>query len=70
MDEVLKYLGIEKKNSIVIGDSVNDMDMLKNAGIAVAVGNASDAVKSIADFVSTDCGDGGVAYAIQELLLK
>ncbi|MCR4719288.1 MAG: Cof-type HAD-IIB family hydrolase [Firmicutes bacterium] len=70
MDVALKYLGIEKKNSIVIGDSVNDMDMLKNAGIAVAVGNAVDAVKSIADFVSTDCGDGGVAYAIEELLLK
>ena len=67
---ILNYLGIKKENSIAIGDSVNDMDMLKNAGIAVAVGNAIDKVKEIADFVSTPCSDGGVGYAIEELLLK
>ena len=70
MDKVLGYLGIEKKNSIAMGDSLNDLDMLKNAGIAVVMGNAADEVKSIADFVSTECDDGGVAYAIEELLLK
>lgn len=67
---VLDYLGIKKDNSIAIGDSVNDIDMLKNAGIAVAVGNAIDDVKKIADFVSTPCADGGVAYAIEELIIK
>ena len=53
-----------------MGDSVNDIDMLKNAGTAVAVGNASDKIKEIADFVSTPSREGGVAYALQELLLK
>lgn len=67
---VLDYLGIEKENSIAMGDSINDMDMLKNVGTAVAVGNAIDKVKEIADFISVPCEDGGVAYAIEKLLLK
>ena len=67
---VLDYLGIKKENSIGIGDSVNDIGMLKNVGTAVAVGNAIDSVKEIADFISKSCADGGVAYAIEELLLK
>lgn len=70
MDIVLDYLGIKKENSIAIGDSVNDLDMLKNAGTAVAMGNAIDSVKEIADFISTSCSDGGVGYAIEKLILK
>ncbi|MCR4718458.1 MAG: Cof-type HAD-IIB family hydrolase [Firmicutes bacterium] len=70
MDIVLNHLGLKKENSIAIGDSVNDMDMLKNAGIAVAVGNAIDDVKKIADFVSTPCADGGVGYAIEQLVIN
>lgn len=70
MDIVLNHLGIKKENTIAMGDSVNDIDMLKNAGTAVAVGNASDKIKEIADFVSTPSREGGVAYALQELLLK
>ena len=67
---VLDYLGIDKAHSIGIGDSVNDIDMLKNVGIAVAMGNALPSVKEIADFVSADCTDGGVGYAIEQLILR
>ncbi|MBR4173182.1 MAG: HAD hydrolase family protein, partial [Clostridia bacterium] len=70
MLDTLEYIGIKKENSIAIGDSVNDMDMLKNAGIAVAMGNAIECVKEIADFVSTPCIDGGVGYALEKLILK
>ena len=70
MDMALDYLGIKKENSIAIGDSSNDIEMLKNAGIAIAMGNAEDAVKSMADFVSTDCDDGGVGYAIEMMLMR
>ena len=67
---VLDHLGIDKSHSIAIGDSVNDIDMLKSVGTAVAVGNAIDQVKEIADFISTSCRDGGVGYAIEKLILK
>ncbi|MBR4721272.1 MAG: HAD family phosphatase [Clostridia bacterium] len=70
IDTVLDYLGIDKRNSIAIGDSINDIEMLKSTGISVAVGNAIDEVKEIADFISTPCRDGGVGYAIEELILK
>ena len=70
MDIVLDFLKIDKKNSIAIGDSLNDTDMLGNAGVAVAMGNSSASVKAIADFVSTSCDEGGVAYAIENLVLK
>ena len=69
MDRVLQYLGIEKEHSIAIGDSANDIEMLQNAGIAVAMGNAEESVKNIADFVTTDCDLGGVGYAIERILI-
>lgn len=70
MDIVLNHIGIKKENSIAIGDSLNDINMLENAGTAVAIGNAIDKVKQIADFISTPCTEGGVGYAIEKLLLK
>ena len=70
MDVALDYLGIKKENSVAIGDSSNDIEMLKNAGIAVAMGNAEEAVKNIADYVSIDCDDGGVGYAIEKMLMR
>ena len=42
-----KYIDVKKEDSIAIGDSSNDSDMLKNAGIAVAMGNASDELVEI-----------------------
>ena len=70
IDIVCRHLGIKKENTIGIGDSINDLDMLKNVGISVAVGNAIDEVKKLVDFVSTPCTEGGVGYAIEELVLK
>ncbi len=62
-------LGIPQKNCIAMGDSVNDVEMLKAAGISVAMGNASEDVKAIVDFVSLPCREHGVAYAINKLVL-
>ena len=67
---VIDHLGIKKENSIAMGDSINDIDMLKSVGTSVAVGNALDEVKEIADFLSTPCDDGGVGYAIEKLVFK
>lgn len=48
-----------------------DAAMLENAGIAVAMGNASDEVQCIADFISIKkCEDGGVGFAIEKLVLS
>lgn len=70
MLKTLKYLNIPVENSIAFGDSSNDAAMLKAAGISVAVANAQEHIKAIADFVSLSNEEGGVGQAIEELLLK
>jgi len=66
---VLDALCLDRKNSIAIGDNINDIDMLKFAGIGIAMGNADDTVKAEADFVTGNCGEGGVADAIRRYVL-
>ena len=41
------------------------MQMLKHVSLAVAMGNAGDELKSIADFVTKDVDDEGIAYALK-----
>jgi len=61
LSEGLKYLGIQPKEAIVIGDSETDVPMFDLCGYSIAVSNASDDVKSKANFVCTQAiGDGAV----------
>lgn len=69
MEFLRERFGIDKKHVIAMGDSDNDTLMLKTAGIAVVMGNGHPDVKKLADFVSIDCADGGVGYAIEKLVL-
>ena len=64
------YFSVPRERSIAMGDSDNDLLMLGEAGIAVAMGNACEKVKAIADFETLDCDDGGVGYAINKLLFE
>ncbi len=68
MQVALDALGISRKHSISMGDSANDIEMLEYAGISVAMGNSTDEVKGMCDYVSTNAADGGVAKALRELL--
>lgn len=67
--EVLSRINIPAGRCIAMGDSRNDMDMVKYSGIGVAMGNACDELKAAADFVSLHAQKGGVAYAINKFLL-
>ena len=51
-----------------IGDNFNDVSMIRDAGIGVAMGNAPDEVKAIGDFVTDTNVNGGVAKAIWRVL--
>ena len=61
-------LGISVNETMAFGDDRNDITMLETAGIGVAMGNAEEEVKRAADFVTCDCGDGGVARAMKHFL--
>lgn len=61
--------GIPISQVMAIGDSFNDLEMLEMAGIGVAMGNASDAVKRVADVVVASNREAGVAEAIYRYVL-
>lgn len=67
---VSDYLGIDIKNTIAIGDSANDIEMISFAGIGVAMGDAPDFVKECADFITTSYEEHGVSYALKKLILN
>lgn len=70
LKEMGKLMGIEKDEMMAIGDSPNDIAMLKEAGIAVAVGNAKDEVKAMADYIAPTNHEDGVADAIEKFVLS
>ncbi|WP_213947079.1 sugar-phosphatase [Luteibacter sp. dw_328] len=64
------YLGVPSERIMAIGDQENDLVMLEFAGVAVAMGNAIDAVKAVADHVTTSNNEDGVAVAIERYVLQ
>jgi Cof subfamily protein (haloacid dehalogenase superfamily) len=70
MEIVINRLGIKREDTIAIGDSVNDLDMIRYAGLGIAMGNACDELKQAAGAVTKDCGSGGVGEAIKKFIPK
>lgn len=65
-----EHLGIYQNEIICIGDAENDLDMIKFAGLGVAMGNAFDEVKQVADYITKTNREDGVAYAIRKFVLQ
>ncbi|MBC7085813.1 MAG: phosphoglycolate phosphatase [Methanomethylovorans sp.] len=65
--KVAELMGLDPKDFVAIGDSVNDIEMLKVAGFSIAVGNADDDLKNMADFVSDYSYGAGTAESINYL---
>ncbi len=63
------HYGLEMDRVMCIGDEMNDLEMIKNAGIGVAMGNASPAVRERADRITLDNASSGVAWAIKTIAL-
>jgi Cof subfamily protein (haloacid dehalogenase superfamily) len=71
--EALKFLasyyGVKREEVIAIGDGLNDIPLFEAAGTTVAMGNAFDELKKIADYITLDVESGGVAWAIEKFVL-
>ena len=63
-------LGADLSEVAAIGDGLNDLEMLSEAGFAIAMGNASDRVKAEADLVVRSNDEAGVAQAVEEILTR
>lgn len=70
IEKLSQYLGIHREEIITIGDSTNDIEMIQYAGLGVAMENAKDEIKNIADFVTKSNEDNGVAYVIEKFILN
>lgn len=66
---VARHLGYEKEQIIAFGDELNDLDMLLYAGTSVAMGNAREVVKNMADFVTESCDQDGIAIFLEQHVL-
>lgn len=67
---VADYYGVDMKETIAIGDSQIDAPMIKAAGLGVAVENAPDKLKELADITCPSNEDDGVAYVIEKYILE
>lgn len=65
MDCVLSHFGLTPKECMAFGDGGNDLDMLKHAGIGIAMGNAIEQAKAAADYITTHVDDDGIWNALK-----
>ncbi len=63
------HLGISLSEVMAVGDGTNDITLLSQAGLAVAMDNAPDEVKAVADHITLDVDQNGLAVAIERFLL-
>lgn len=70
LEKLAQKLDIQAEEIMALGDANNDLEMLKFASLGIAMGNASDYVKSLADDVTDSNDENGVAKAIEKYLLN
>lgn len=66
LEILLNRLSIQKRDVVVFGDDVPDLGMMKRGGLAVAMGNAKQEVKEIADVVIGDCDNDEIGEFIRQ----
>ncbi len=70
IEKLLKVYGFAANEVLAFGDSPNDIEMLQNAGIGVAMANACAEVKAIADEETLSNADDGVYHYLKEFMTK
>ena len=68
IEKVRKALGLAANEIAVFGDDLNDLEMIEAYPVSIAMGNAVEAVKSAAKYVTLDNDKGGIAHALKEIL--
>ncbi len=70
LDTFSKHFNISIENMIAIGDQMNDIDMIKHAGLGVAMGNAHDEIKKNAKFVTKSNEEDGVSFVLEKFIIN
>lgn len=67
--QLAQVLGLPVGSLMACGDGGNDLEMVREAGLGVAMANAVDSVKAAADFITLSNNEDGVAYAVEKFVL-
>ena len=67
---LMERLGVSPAELMAVGDSPNDGEMMKLAGLGVAVANGTEETKAMADYVTASNAEDGVAKAIEKFVLQ
>lgn len=70
INHLIEELGIKREDTICFGDGVNDYAMFKHCGISVAMGNAKEELKKLADYTTLTNNEDGVARFIDKYILN
>lgn len=66
---IAEKFGVRREEILAVGDSENDRAMLEYAGLGIVMGNASESMKAVADYVTGTNDEQGAAAAIERFLL-
>ena len=66
IEKLLSLYDIDSSEIVAIGDNYNDADMLKYAGVGIAMGNAPDKVKLVSDFITLSNDEDGIVTAVNK----
>lgn len=69
LESLAAYHGLKMSEIIAIGDQENDIEMIKKAGLGVAMGNAINKAKFVADFITSDVRDDGFTFMCEMFAL-
>ena len=67
-ERLMSLFQVKREEVMVVGDTANDLPLFESGGLKVAMGNATDELKSKADFVTLDVNHDGLAYAIKTFI--
>lgn len=70
LGKLLERIGLSRRQMICCGDGFNDVSMIKYAGMGVAMKNAQESVKEVADFITYSNDEDGIAHVIEKFMLK
>ncbi len=70
VEALRRLVDVPKENSMAIGDGDNDVALFGNAGLRIAMGNATDTLKQVADHVVESVDDDGFAIAMDKFVLS
>lgn len=64
---LINILNLKPEEVVSFGDNYNDKEMMESTGYRVAMGNAVEDIKNMADFVTKSVTEDGIAYALKQL---